>query len=118
GGPGVAAHVLRLRLDLLIGSLRGRTSDVARTVGGFLALALVVTVVCAGLLQLTPAPVDVAGVVTVLAGAGIALGYLMAPLVAAWEDPLDPRRFIVFGIEPRSLIVTLLPASLVSVSAF
>lgn len=114
----MAAHVLRLRLDLLIGSLRGRAGNVARTVLGFAVLALAVAVVCSGLLQLAPASAEVAGAVTVLGGAAIALGYFVAPLVAPWEDPLDPRRFAVFGLEPGRLLATLLPASLLSVSAF
>ncbi|GAA3916140.1 hypothetical protein [Microbacterium invictum] len=114
----MAAHVLRLRFDLLIGALRGRPRDVARNVAGLAALTLLVVAICTGTVRLSAAGTDVAAVVTILAGAGIALGFLLAPLVAGWDDPLDPRRFIVFGAETPRLIASLLPASLISVSAF
>lgn len=112
----MAAHVLRLRLDLFLGSLRGR--DVARNMLAFASLALLVLAVCVGLLSLADVSARTAAVVTVLAGAGVALGFASAPLVAGWDDPLDPRRFVVFGSDTRRLIAALLPASLVSASAF
>ncbi len=113
----MAAHVLRLRFDLFVGALRGRGWEVARRVAAFCALVLLAGAVCIGVLALAEATVDVAAAVTIFAAAGVAAGFLVAPLVAGGDDPLDPRRFVVFGQDSRRLLLSLLPAGLISASA-
>lgn len=110
----MAAHVLRLRLDLLLGAFRGDTRQVARALVGTAALLAVTVLLCAGILALRDTPVDTARVVTVLGGASCTLAFLIAPVAAGARDPLDPRRFAVFGPDPRALAGTVLLGSLVS----
>jgi len=111
----VAAHVLRLRLDLLLGALRGRPRRVARTVSAFAVLVITAVAVCTGILHLRTLPADAAQTIIVLGGAAVTLACAGVPLVSGAEDPLDPRRFAVFGASARSLTGTLLIASLISV---
>ncbi len=111
----MAAHVLRLRLELLIGTLRGDTRHVARAVAVLVALAAAVAAVGWGLLRLRTVPDDVASTVTVIGGAAVTLGFFVTPLIGGPDDPLDPRRFAVFGVSPRPLAGAVLLASLVSV---
>ena len=109
----MAAHVLRLRLALLLGSLRGE-----RRTRSLLALAAVVAitvVVCVSVHTLADAPLAVARTVTVLGGAGIMLGFLIGPILVGATDPLDPRRFAVFGVDERRMPWVLILASFVSV---
>lgn len=111
----MAAHVLRLRLDLLLGSLRPGGRHRLRTLGGLVALVLIVAATCVGVLGLRTAAEDAAAAVTVVAGSAVTLGFLLAPLVVGADDLLDPRRFAVFGAAPRPLAFLLLPAALISV---
>lgn len=111
----MAAHVLRLRLDLLLGALRGRLRQVVRTVVVFALLAAAVVAVCTGILHLRTLPGDAAHAIVVLCGAALTLACAGIPLVSGAEDPLDPRRFAVFGLSAGPLTGTLLAASLVSV---
>jgi ABC-2 type transport system permease protein len=109
----VAAHVLRLRLALLIGTLRGE-----RRVRSLLWLAGVVAItviVCLSILTLADAPLAVARTVTVLGGAAIMLGFLVGPILVGATDQLDPRRFAVFGVDERRMPWILTLASFVSV---
>ncbi|WP_203135486.1 hypothetical protein [Microbacterium sp. JZ31] len=111
----MAAHVLRLRLALLAGSLRGPAPRVASRAFGLLVLAALVGVVCAGTLTLVDAPASVAFALLVLAGSAVALSFAAAPIVAGAVDPLDPRRFAVLGLEPRPLAWALAGAGFLSV---
>lgn len=111
----MVAHVLRLRLDLALGTLRGDGRHVIRTIVGLIALITVIAAVCWAVLQLRETSIEVATVVTVLAGSAVTLGFALAPLVLGIEDPLDPRRFAVFGIDWAPMAATIVLASLISV---
>jgi len=111
----VAAHLLRLRLDLLLGAVRGDRRHIVRTVVTFVVFAVAVTAVCWGALQLRGVPDETAYTVTVLAASAVVLAIAVAPLVGGFDDPLDPRRFAVFGAAPRPLAGWLLLASVISV---
>ncbi|MFE1644757.1 hypothetical protein ACFM35_04155 [Microbacterium sp. P01] len=111
----MVAHVLRLRLSLLLGALRGDPSHVVRTVSGIVLLLIAVAAACAGVLTLQDASSDVALAVVVIAGSAVTLGFALAPLMAGAIDPLDPRRFAILGLEPRPLAATLALAGLISV---
>ncbi|WP_223628481.1 hypothetical protein [Microbacterium sp. EST19A] len=109
----MAAHVLRLRLALLIGSLRGERR--VRSIVTFLAVVAVTVVVCLAVFSLAGAPVPVARAVTVLGGAALLLGFLVGPILVGAVDQLDPRRFAVFGVDERQMPWVLILAAFVSV---
>jgi ABC-2 type transport system permease protein len=111
----VAAHLLRLRIALLVGALRGDPRHVARVVVGTVLLVAATVVGCWGLLSLQDARPQVALVVTVTAGTALTLGFALAPLIAGATDQLDPRRFAVLGMAPRPLAASIALAGLVSV---
>lgn len=111
----MVAHVLRLRAALLTGTVRGTPAHTTRTIIGVVLLAAGVGVACWGILSLRDAAVPVAATVTVLGGAAVALGFALAPLITAADDPLDPRRFAVLGIPSRPLAATLVLAGVISV---
>jgi ABC-2 type transport system permease protein len=111
----VAAHVLRLRLALLFGALRGDVRHVTRTVAGLIVLAAATAVACWALLTLRDAAADVLFAVTVLGGAAVTLGFALAPIIAAAEDPLDPRRLALLPAHHGRLAAVLVAAGLMSV---
>ena len=109
----MAAHVLRLRAALLIGSLRGERRG--RTLVVLAVVVALTAVVCAAVLSLVDAPVAVARTVIILGNAALLLGFLVGPLLVGSADQLDPRRFAVFGVNERQMPWILALASLVSV---
>ena len=110
----MAAHLLRLRLTLFAGALRGDRREVLRAVAGFAVLAAATVVACIAVLSLVDAPWETARAVVVLGGAAVTLACLLAPLIGGGDDQLDPRRFAVFGLHERRLAWTLLLAGLLS----
>lgn len=109
----MVAHVLRLRLALFAGALRGRPAVVAtRVVAGF-ALIVLVVAVCAAVARLDAAEMPTTATVTVVVGAVVTAGFLFVPLLTGAEDPLDPRRFGPLGLDPRSVAGAALLASVV-----
>lgn len=110
----MVAHVLRLRTALLLGALRGDRRAVARSIVGLVLLIVATTAACIAVLSLDDASIDVARVVVVLGGSAVTLGFALTPIVVGAEDPLDPRRFAVFGLAPRPLAWTLAVAGLIS----
>jgi ABC-2 type transport system permease protein len=114
----VAAHVLRLRIALLVGALRGDSAHVSRAVIGLLLLVGATTVACWALLTLGDAPTDVALAVIVFAGSAVTLGFALAPLIVGATDPLDPRRFTVLGVPSGRLAAVLAVAGFISVPTF
>lgn len=111
----MVAHLLRLRLDLLTGSLRGRGDAVARAVIGLVLLVVATVGLCLAVLTLTDAPADRTQAILVLAGGAVTIGCAAAPIVLGISDPLDPRRFAVFGLSPRALAPGVALAGLISV---
>ncbi|GGM54761.1 hypothetical protein [Microbacterium saperdae] len=109
----MVAHVLRLRLALLIGSLRGDRRG--RTLVTLAALAAVTVAVCIAVHTLGGAPVPVARTVTVLGGVALIIGFLVGPILVGAVDQLDPRRFAVFGVDERRMPWVLTVAAFVSV---
>ncbi|WP_435746042.1 hypothetical protein [Microbacterium sp. PMB16] len=109
----MAAHVLRLRFALLVGSLRGERR--VRTLVTFAAVIAVTVVVCLAVLSLAEAPVAVARAVIVLGGAALLVGFLVGPILVGAVDQLDPRRFAVFGVDERRMPWVLTLAAFVSV---
>jgi len=110
----VVAHLLRLRLDLLLGAVRGDVRHKVRIVAMSVLLVAVVVLVGWALVGLEEAPAEIASVVTVIGAAAVTTGFFIAPLLGGPDDPLDPRRFAPFGLEPRPLAGAVLVASIVS----
>ncbi|WP_159498354.1 hypothetical protein [Microbacterium sp. 18062] len=111
----MVAHVLRLRLALLVGALRGQPGERARTIAGLVAVVAGVAVVCGGVFALGAVSAAAAFVVAVLGGSAVAIGYALASPVSGTADQLDPRRFATLGLGARPLAGATLLASLVSV---
>lgn len=109
----MAAHVLRLRFALLLGSLRGERR--VRALLAFAAVAAVTVAVCLAVFSLAGASVPVARAVMVLGGAALLLGFLVGPILVGAVDQLDPRRFAVFGVDERRMPGVLALAAFISV---
>ncbi len=107
----MVAHLLRLRLALLLGALRGRNG--VRRVLSVVLVALAACGAGVAVLSLATAPVEVSRTVIVLAVAAVFLGYLVVPFLVGAVDPLDPRRFAVLGVDERRIAGPLLIGSTV-----
>ncbi|WP_342626896.1 hypothetical protein [Microbacterium testaceum] len=103
---------------MMLGALRGDRDDVLRRVVGLVVLVAGTVFAAVNASGLGEVDRLTAGVVTVLAGSAITLGFAVAPPVTASVDPLDPRRFAVVGPEPRPLAGALLLAGFLSVPVF
>ena len=110
----MAAHVLRLRVALLFGTLRGDAGHVVRVAGALLLLIAATAAACWGLLTMRDASIEEVLAVTVLGGSAVTLGFALAPLFGSVEDPLDPRRFALFGLPRGRLASVLAVAGLIS----
>ncbi|KJL26227.1 hypothetical protein RL72_01163 [Microbacterium azadirachtae] len=111
----MVAHVLRLRLMLALGALRGDRSRVTRTVVALLLTAAATTVAIIAIRSLSHTSEAAAHAVIVLGSSAVVLGFFVAPILAGSVDQLDPRRFAVFGVDDRRLPGILAVAALVSV---
>ncbi len=111
----MAAHVLRLRIALLLGALRGDAGHVRRTILGLILLTGATAVACWALLTLRDAETEVVLAVLVLGGSAVTLGFALAPIIAGATDPLDPRRFVVLGLPSGRLAAVLAVAAFLSV---
>lgn len=111
----MVAHVLRLRLDLLVGALRGERRQRVCTIFGFVLVALAVGAVCAATARLGSSSEGAAFAVTIVATSALTLGFFVTALVGGIDDQLDPRRFAVLGASPRETAWVTLLASAISV---
>ncbi|MCO7202182.1 hypothetical protein NH287_01455 [Microbacterium sp. CnD16-F] len=107
----MVAHVLRLRLALLAGSLNARPGVLVRRLAAFGILAVAVAAVCVALVRLDRVPDADAATLVVVGGSLIVGGFLLVPLFTGADDPLDPRRFVVTGVEPRIVAWSVVAAS-------
>lgn len=109
----MVAHVLRLRLALLFGSLRRERR--MRSIGLGIVVAIVTAVVCLAVLTLADERAATAGTVIVMGSAAVLLGFLVGPILVGAIDQLDPRRFAVFGVDTREMPGILALAAVLSV---
>ena len=112
----MVAHVLGLRVALLVGALRGERG--VRNVIALAASAVATAAVCFAVLELGSAPRTSAYAVIVLGAATIFLAFFTAPMLTGTADQLDPRRFAPFGVDEKSLAWILVLGALVSVPSF
>lgn len=113
----MAAHILRLRIALLFGALRGDGGHIARMVIGLLILVGGIAAASWALLSLRDDDADVVLAITVLGGSAVTLGFGLAPLIGGAHDPLDPRRFALLGLSSGRLAAVLAVIGFVSVPA-
>ncbi|HWT33302.1 MAG TPA: hypothetical protein VN107_06020 [Microbacterium sp.] len=112
----MAAHVLRLRAALLRGALRGRRRG--RLALGALIVVAGAALACAGLVALQDAGQSTALVITTIGGSAILLGFAVAALLSRSADPVDPRRFALFDLEPHEVAAATGVAGALSVPVF
>ena len=112
----MVAHLLRLKLALLRNSLRRSTMQIVGLAIGALYGLGILGMVLVGLVALGTQGPETIGVVTVLAGAALFLGWLIIPVVAAGLDmTLDPARFTTYAIPMRSLLAGLSLSSFIGI---
>lgn len=104
----MVAHLVRLKLALLLNSLRrSKWQLVGVIIGGLYGLGLLALVV-AGLVALGFGEPVLARTIIVLAGSAVILGWMIIPLVAGGVDmTLDPARFVTFSIPMPALLTGL-----------
>lgn len=114
----MVAHVLRLRLALLFGALRGDRRNVIRTIFATVVFAAAVGAAIYFVLRLQDESSAVANALIVTTGAALLVGAILGPIIGGVEDQLDPRKFAVFGVSETSLAFSLLAAALISLPSF
>ncbi|RUQ97664.1 hypothetical protein [Labedella endophytica] len=113
----MVAQLLRLRLQSILGALK-RTPR--QMIGLLLGIGLgiaVVWILGLGLFGLRFAEAGNVRDLLVVAGSFVVLGFATVPLLFRLEDPMDPRSFALFGLEPGRLAVGLALSALLSVPA-
>lgn len=113
----MVAQFLGLKLTLLRNAL---TRSPVQLAGILFALlwAIVLTLIVAGtIVGLRGTTPEIARAVVIVFGSAVVLGFLLIPLVFGADDPLDPRRFTLLGLDPSKLTIGLTVAAGVSVAA-
>ena len=112
----MVALLVRLKLTLLRNSLR---RSVWRTVGLVIGAVYglgVVAAVVAGLVALRWTSIELTADVTVVAFAGLSIGWLLLSLlVFGVDETVDPARFALLPVRARELLPGLLAAAMVGV---
>ncbi len=111
----MVAQFLRLKLTLLANTLQRPPRQLVGILFALLCALALVVILAAGLISLRGGTAEISHAVTVVLGTTIVLGFLLAPLAFGVDDPMDPRRFSLFGITTARLAVGLLIAGLASV---
>jgi ABC-2 type transport system permease protein len=112
----VVAHLLRLKLTLLRNGLRRSAWQIVGLAVGMLYGLLALGLVVGSMAVLSVQEPDVRGLVTVLLGSVVVVGWWVVPLVAFGLDAtIDPARFVTFAIPRRSLLTGLALAGLLGI---
>ncbi|MBO1751700.1 hypothetical protein J4G33_07780 [Actinotalea sp. BY-33] len=112
----MVATLLRLRLRLLLHTLRREGWRIVLLVVGLLWALASSPSVLGGMVWLSRQPVEVVHDVLVLVGTVLVLGWAVVPLlVPGLDDSLDIGRFATFGLRARRLVPGLLVAALLGV---
>ncbi|MFI8631732.1 hypothetical protein ACIGEP_03925 [Microbacterium sp. NPDC077663] len=82
-----------------------------RRLAAFGVLAIAVAAVCVALVRLDRVPDADAATLIVVGGSLLVGGFLLLPLFTGADDPLDPRRFVVTGADPRTVAWSVVAAS-------
>lgn len=112
----MVAHLLRLKLTLLRNGLRRSAWQIVGLVVGAFYGLMALAIVVGSMAVLSVQEPDIRGLVTVLLGSVIVLGWWLVPLVAFGLDAtIDPARFVTFAIPRRSLLTGLALAGLLGI---
>lgn len=118
----MVAQLLRLRAQSAVNTLRldGRARVVA--VLGLLAALAAVVAIASSWVSLRTDSVDVAGAAIIVTGAVALLALFVVPLFRRNQDPLDPRRLSLAGVNPIGVPVAVaaiasIPGLLVAILA-
>jgi ABC-2 type transport system permease protein len=109
----MAAQLLRLRLELLGAALRtsrGQLLAVLLGLAGSVGLAIY-------FLELQAATLVDATTAVTIVGALVLLAYLVVPPLVGMQDPMDPRRFALFGVPAGRLARGLALTAIVGIPA-
>ncbi|MGO3886472.1 MAG: hypothetical protein ACTJHU_09260, partial [Mycetocola sp.] len=112
----MVAHLLRLSIAQRFAALRSRSALVV-LLSLLLLVGAVVVLVSVGL-TLREASADVSHAIIVALGSFVVLGTAVIPFLNAADDPLDPRRFAVYGLRGLTLAVGTALGGLWSVPVF
>ncbi|WP_167041383.1 hypothetical protein [Salinibacterium sp. ZJ454] len=113
----MVAQFLRLKLRLLANTLKRSPWQVVGTLVGLLyGLGFAVFGFLA-LVGLRLVEIDTARAIVVTAGTLIVAGTFIVPLFFGIDDPLDPRKFSLFGIDTTTLATALAVSTLLGVPA-
>ena len=102
----MAARLLRLRLDVLLGAFRSGARHTGGALLGVLVVVVATAALLAGLGTLEPGS-WLADDAVVAGGAVVTLGFLVLPFLLGPKDPMDPRAFRLFGIPSGRLAAAL-----------
>jgi len=112
----VVAHLVRLKLRLLLNGLRRSVWQVVGLVVAALYGFAIVTGALAGLVVLSSQDAEFIRTILVLAGGLLVLGWWVLPVLAfGVDETLDPARFATFPIPRRPLLTGLALAGVVGV---
>ena len=112
----MVAHLARLKLTLLRNSLRRSPWQVVGLVVGALYGLGALAVVVAAMATLSVQEPELRGLVVVLLGSVLVLGWWVVPLLAfGLDSTIDPARFVTFAIPRRSLLAGLAVAGVIGV---
>ena len=113
----MVAHLVRLKLALLVNGFRRSVAAIIGMVVGILYGGVFVALAVAGLVSLRfQGDLGLAHTAVVLGGAALVLGWALLPIVMFGIDPtLDPSRFATFAVPERTLAAGLVVCGLVGV---
>ena len=112
----MVAHILRLKLALLVNGLRRSPWQVVGLALASLYGLSVLALVVAGMATLSVGDVQLRESVPLLVGAGMVLAWWVVPLLAFGVDSsVDPARFVLFDVPRRSLLTGLAIAGVIGV---
>lgn len=112
----MVAHLVRLKLTLLRNGLRRSAWQVIGLVVAALYGLGALAVVVVSMAVLSVQEPDIRGLVVVLVGSVLVLGWWLVPLLAfGLDSTIDPARFVTFAIPRRSLLTGLALAGLIGI---
>ena len=113
----MVAHLIGLKLRLMVNGWRRSTMQLVLTVIGLAYLVGMLGLVAFGMFALAGESTSVRGTALVLAMSVAVVLWLVIPVFISGVDPtLDPVNFVTFGIPPRTLVVGLLLAGMITLA--
>jgi len=111
----MVAQFLRLKLSQLGSRFTTRPSRLIGYGLLFAYIAVLAVGATVGLVLLKAETAEVARAIVIVFGSAVVLAFVLLPFVYGTDDPMDPRRFALFGIPATSLSISLLAAAFVGV---